>query len=1132
MSQNKYWQNFGQLNQTDAFKESAQKEFAEELLPLEDLDQGLLEVKTPRRDFLKYLGFSTAAAAIAASCKDPVNKAVPFLQKPDTIIPGIANYYASTYVNGGDAISVVVKQREGRPIKIEGNELSSLTGGGTNAAAQASVLDLYDTSRLRHPLQKNGNDYKEVSSFEAFDRIIANDFGKINGQPIVLLTSTIHSPTTLQVIARFLAKYPGSRHVQYDAISHSGMLLANEANFGKRALPNYRFDKAKTIVSLGADFLGTWLSPVEFSYQYAQNRKIKPGVPELSRHFHFESVMTLTGSNADDRFVHRPSETGAVALALLAKLGGGAAPALSDARLNAGIEKAAAALNASRGAGLVVSGSNDVNVQMIVNAINEAIGANGSTIDFSVTSNVRKGIDSEMVQLAADMNAGAIGALLVYDCNPVYSFVDGARFAENIKKIPVSISFNTTMDETTELCKYVIPSNHWLESWGDAEIKTGFMSLQQPVIHPLFKTRPFQTSLLKWAGVTTATATTAAGAQTNPVNDTSANRTTMAPVTIQDAVPTNAPVSKDEYENFFKTYWSSKVGGSDNWNKALQDGVIEPASAAKANNMGMPSSSPTTDTTMIATTPIPTTVGRSTYNGAGVADATSKLGSAATKDAEVVLYQKVSMGNGSQANNPWLQELPDPITKVTWDNYVLMSPDMAKSLLGIDVMNPDSKRDADNYEVHPEKPVVKVTVNNRSVELPVMIIPGIHPSTIGIALGYGRGSSDANLSLERIGRAATGVGKNAFPLVTFKNNTLSYSSTCTIAKTGTKFPLAQTQVHGFTESRPIIHETSLAKFAANPKEILAETRKEKELIMPHGMDPKDYEKDATMYPHFDKPGIKWGMSIDLNTCTGCSACVVACNAENNVSVVGKTQVQRYHDMHWLRIDRYFTGDLQNPDVVFQPMLCQHCDNAPCENVCPVSATNHSSEGLNQMAYNRCIGTRYCANNCPYKVRRFNWLDFNGSDSFPDNQNTLIGSDLNEVTTQMNDDLTRMVLNPDVTVRARGVMEKCSFCVQRLQEVKLEAKKQQDPTIVRNLQTACSQACPTNAISFGNFNDSQSEVYKIRKQEQVDRNFYVLDQLHVLPNVSYLAKIRNTDRHVGVPQEKHGNVGKDENAAHG
>jgi Fe-S-cluster-containing dehydrogenase component len=309
----------------------------------------------------------------------------------------------------------------------------------------------------------------------------------------------------------------------------------------------------------------------------------------------------------------------------------------------------------------------------------------------------------------------------------------------------------------------------------------------------------------------------------------------------------------------------------------------------------------------------------------------------------------------------------------------------------------------------------------------------------------------------------------------------------------------------------VIYETSLEDYRKNPLNVLAEPRHEREEITPYGKE--DYVKDATIYPDFEKPGIKWGMSIDLNTCTGCSACVVACTAENNVSVVGKLQVQRAHEMHWLRIDRYFTGDMNNPDVVFQPMLCQHCDNAPCENVCPVAATNHSSEGLNQMTYNRCIGTRYCANNCPYKVRRFNWLDYNGADSFPDNQKSLIGVDTNEVTIQMNDDLTRMVLNPDVTVRSRGVIEKCSFCVQRLQDSKLEAKKQQDPSLVRNVKVACAQACPTNAISFGNVNDKQSDVYKIRNVEQVNRSFYVLEQLHVLPNVSYLAKIKNTDREV-------------------
>lgn len=1031
----KYWQSFGELNQTENFKQSAQNEFKEELLPLADLDdKGILDAKTPRRDFLKYLGFSTAAAAVAASCEMPVRKSVPYLQRPDDVIPGVANYYASTYVNGGDAISVVVKQRDGRPIKIEGNELSSITKGGTSAQAQASVLDLYDNTRLRYPMQKDGKDFKEVTSFDAFDKMVGT---AIAGKTVVLLTSTINSPSTLQIISEFLAKYPGSRHVQYDAVSYSGMLLANEATYGKRAIPSYHFDNAKVIVSLGADFLGTWLSPTEFSRQYSANRKVKGEKPEISQHIHFESMLSLTGSNADDRYLHKPSETGAVAVSLLNALSG-AAPIVKDAELVKAINKTAEKLKAAGGNALVVSGSNNVNIQIVVNAINEAIGAVGKTINWAVTSNYRKGIDADMNALVNDMNSGAVGAVLVYGVNPAYSFNDKKKFIDGLNKV-VGVSFNGTMDETAEACKYVIPSHHWLESWGDAEPKSGYLSFIQPTINPLFKTRAFQTSLLKWSG----------GA---------------------------------DYETYFKTYWTGKLGSEDAYNKALQDGVVEPA------------------------TPV---VGGIAFSNAKLAEATGKVGAAGT-GVEVVLYEKISIGNGSQANNPWLQELPDPISKVTWDNYVMMGTEMYKEMFGKDVI--EDKGASDAYEVNPEKPVVKVTAGKTSVELPVLLLPGVQKDTIAIAVGYGRESADATKTAEYIGRSAKGAGKNVYGLVAFDGTTNSYSAAVTIEKTGTTYPLAQTQVHGSSESRPVIYETNLKSFIANPEEALEEITHEKLATTANGS--TDFRKDATIYPDNmeEKKGIKWGMSIDLSTCTGCSACVVACTAENNVSVVGKTQVKLAHEMHWLRIDRYFTGDLHNPDVVFQPMLCQHCDNAPCENVCPVAATNHSSEGLNQMTYNRCIGTRYCANNCPYKVRRFNWLDYTGADSFGDNQKPLIGSYLDESVMQMNDDLTRMVLNPDVTVRSRGVIEKCSFCVQRLQESKLNAKKAQDPSLVRNVKVACSQACPSDCITFGNVNDPESEVSKARADKH--RAFYVMEQLHVLPNVNYMVKVRNTDRELG------------------
>lgn len=1044
----KYWQNFEELNQSEAEQKALKNEFKEEL-PFEDLaNENIFNARTPRRDFLKYMGFSTAAAALAASCEMPVRKSIPFLHKPDDIIPGVSNYYASTYINDGDAIPVVVKQREGRPIKIEGNDLSSLTNGGTSAQCQSSVLDLYDTTRLRYP-QANGKE----ATFEVIDKMIAGDMAANSGKPVVLLTSSVTSPTTRQIISEFLAKYPGGRHVQYDAVSYSGLIMANQASYGKKAIPAYHFENAKVIVSLGADFLATWLSPVVFAKQYAENRRIQEDKPAMSRHFQFESHYSITGANADDRYIHKPSETGTVALALLGALGGGTSSNLTG-KVAEGIKKAAAELSANKGAGLVVCGSNDPNVQIIVNAINEAIGSGGKTIDWSTPVNYRQGLDAEMVALTEDMNSGKVGVLLVYGANPVYSYFASDKFVSGIKKCPLTISFSEKMDETTELCKYIIPSHHWLECWGDAEPQAGYVSVIQPIIHPLFKTRQFETSLLKLTG------------------------------------------NANEYEAYFRNYWITKLGGLANFEKFLQDGVLENASSTT------PGTSSSSDSLFQKSKPLPVMASMTGAAFSGnVADATSKINSIKGGDIEIVLYEKVSLGTGSRANNAWLQEVSDPISKATWDNYAMISPQMGKSLFDIDIFN---KRDSDKYEVHIQKPIIKITVNGKSIELPILIIPGTHPNVIAVAVGYGRQSNNKDRTAEFIGPAANGVGVNVYPLAVFNGSTVIYSAPVNIEKTGNTFPIAQTQVHNITEGRPVVRETTLADFKSNPGEANKEAGEE---ISKYG---ENFVRDATLYERYPYPGIKWGMSIDLNTCIGCSACTVACVAENNISTVGKYEVSRYHDMQWIRIDRYFTGDPQNPDIVFQPMLCQHCDNAPCENVCPVSATNHSSEGINQMIYNRCIGTKYCANNCPYKVRRFNWADYNGADSFPDNQRGIIS----DATAELNEDLTRMVLNPDVTVRSRGVMEKCSFCVQRLQEGKLNAKKEDRPLKDLEVKTACMQACPTHAIMFGNVNDKDSKISQLRMREQKERKYYVLEELHVLSNVNYLVKVRNTDRVVG------------------
>ncbi|ANE51907.1 TAT-variant-translocated molybdopterin oxidoreductase [Flavisolibacter tropicus] len=1048
MSNKKYWQNFAELNDNERYQKLQKDEFKEEL-PFEDSDgKGWLDAKAPRRDFLKYLGFSTAAATLA-SCEMPVRKAIPYTNKPENVAPGVAKYYATTFVQDGEVVPALAKVRDGRPIKIEGNDLSSLTKGGTSSRMQASVLDLYDTNRTRHPKRKNGNRLEEVATFEALDSQIANALAGLGGAPVVLLTSTIVSPSTRQIVTDFLAKYPGSRHVQYDAVSYSGMLLANEATFGKRALPSYQFDRAKVIVSLGADFLGTWISPVEFARQYSYGRKINEKNPTMSKHYQVESFLSMTGSSADERFVHRPSETGAVAMALLSALGGTAPAAnFADAKLKAGIQKIANDLKANTGAALVVCGSNDPNVQTVVNAINSAIGAFGSTINWGAPLNTKQAIDTDMVTLVNDMNAGRVGALLMYDVNPAYDYHTAQQFIDGLKKVKLSVSFNEKMDETTELVNYIVPTHHYLESWGDAETKPGFVSFIQPTINPLFKTRPFQTSLLKWSGNNT------------------------------------------DYDTYFRQYWTGKLGGEMAFEKALQDGIIE----GGARPMTSPIGNATDSTAQTA----PTTTGFSggVYNGGGLAAAVTALSSAKKGGkTELVIYQNVAMASGKQSGNPWLLELPDPVTRADWDNYAMISVSKAKEL-GIEL-------DTD-YEYYMDKPVIKITANGKDVELPVLVIPGMEKDTIAVAVGYGRN--------EAFGKASFEVGKNVYGFAHFNGRTVDYFTDVTISeKPIRKEKVAQMQIHNSYEKRfEVVREMSMGTFKKYPNEI-KEWREE--LHKASAPQSGDFVKDGTLFGQHSQPGLKWGMSIDMNSCIGCHACVVACHTENNVPVVGKSEVLRYHDMHWLRIDRYFVTDDNNTDdlkaVVFQPMLCQHCDNAPCENVCPVAATPHSSEGMNMMTYNRCIGTRYCANNCPYKVRRFNWADYTGADSFPNNQDQKLVGKLDPAVFQMNDDLTRMVLNPDVTVRSRGVMEKCSFCVQRTQEGKLKAKMQNRPLQDGDVTSACAQACPTDAIVFGNVHDPNSKVSKLRKENE-QRLYYVIEQIHTLPNVNYMAKVRNTD----------------------
>ncbi len=1023
MAEKKYWKGLEELNQAPESTQLTKPEFGEDI-PVEFFDSSNDLTQSNRRDFLKVMGFSLTAATVAAGCEIPVRKVAPYIFKPEDVIPGVATWYASSFINGGDYCSILVKTREGRPIKIEGNKESKITKGGTSARVQASVLSLYDTSRLRNPMVTGKRGFTNVA-WDEVDKAVA---GKLAANPnanVRILTSTILSPSTKKVFAAFTEKYPNTKVLSYDALSYSGMLMANMASKGKNAIPDYNFAKAKTIVSIDADFLGTWISPVEYTKGYTSNRKVSKEKPDMSRHYQFESRMSLTGSNADYRVAVMPSELGLVALnlydAITGKNTAGGAK-LKDEAKQARLMEAAEWLKKNHGASLVVCGCNDQNIQLVVNAINDALGNYGNTISFTHANMLRQGDDNSVKSLVSELAAGQVNILMVYDCNPVYDHPMGAQLADAMAKAELSISFAGNMNETAQKCAYVCPDHHFLESWNDAEPKKDYFSLAQPTIMNLFDTRQMQDSLLIWSGSTMT------------------------------------------YHDFMIQAWvNGPLAGSgdamNEFNKALQIGLCQPQ---KGDDMTVGLDS------LVAA--IGDANGSNSANMDISAPATAIL-SMAKGGLEIQFYESIAIGDGRYADNPWLQELPDPVSKITWDNYLNVSPAYAR----------------ENKLEHGD--IVKIEVNGKEAMLPVCIQPGQTINAVSVALGYGRTT---------LGKGGEGVGVNVYHLLDASGPCVSYmASNVTLTNTGKNVKLAQTQTHFSLNDglgmRRIVKETTLAEY--QHKANAGNEDREEALAW----------KDVTFYPDYfgKKNGFNWSMAIDLNSCVGCGACVISCNAENNIPIVGKEEVIRSHEMHWMRIDRYYAGDEENPEVVYQPMMCQHCENAPCENVCPVGATNHSSEGFNQMAYNRCIGTRYCANNCPYKVRRFNWFDYGAADTFGAMNDPKGTEDLGLL-----EDLTRMVLNPDVTVRSRGVIEKCSFCVQRIQEAKLGAKKENRELKDGEFRVACQSACPADAITFGNSYDENSAVVHEAKDE---RTFGILEEFHWVPSVFYKTKVRNKDK---------------------
>lgn len=1017
-SNKKYWKSVEELNENSSVVEALRNNEFTEALPVEEFlgnKEALSSSSTTRRDFLKYVGFSTAAASLAA-CEGPVHKSIPYVVQPETVIPGVADYYATTVFDGFDFANILVKTREGRPIKIENNTMPGAKFSA-NARVHASILGLYDSMRLKNPkIAKKNATWAEV---DAKVKSGLND-AKAKGGQVVLLTGTLASPSTEKLVAEFLAKTPNSKHVVYDAVSCSEALDAFEAVYGERALADYDFSKASLIVSVGADFLGDWQGG-GYDASYAKGRVPKNG--KMSRHFQMEANMTLSGAAADKRIPMTAADQKQALLKIYNVITNGAVSTKKIANEDV-VMKAAQQLKAAGSKGVLVSGIHDKNAQLLVLAINQALGSEAFTA--SGSRQIRKGSNQAVSQLVNDMKAGSVHTLIMSGVNPVYTLPNSADFAEGLKKTALSVAFSLKEDETASMATIAAAVPHYLESWNDHMLTKGTYSLVQPTIRPLFNTKQFQDALMSWNG------------------------------------------NAGTFYDYIKANSAGMISGS-TWNKVVHDGVFFTGAAMASG-------------------------GTADFGGAANALAQTKDAG----DFELLLYTKTGLGDGQQASNPWLQEFPDPITRVSWDNYVTVSRADADKMGMMNVIVANGGLNGSYADI---------TVNGKTINnVPVIVQPGQAVGTLGLPLGYGR---KASLKEEMQ------VGVNAYAFYTGFSNLQS----ATIKKAAGEHEFACVQSQKTLMGRgDIIKETTLEIF---------NTKDAKEWNEPPMVSLDHQEVQATkvnLWEDFDRSvGHHFNMSIDLNSCTGCGACVIACHAENNVPVVGKSEVRRSRDMHWLRIDRYYSsedtfaqddikkdefeglfgkkgslggfGEMEkandNPQVAFQPVMCQHCNHAPCETVCPVAATSHGRQGQNQMAYNRCVGTRYCANNCPYKVRRFNWFLYSKNEEFD---------------YHMNDDLGRMVLNPDVVVRSRGVMEKCSFCIQKTQLTILTAKREGREVKVDEFATACSSACSSGSIKFGDVNNKQSEIATLAED---DRMYHLLEHVGTKPNVFYQVKVRNT-----------------------
>ncbi|WP_341665675.1 4Fe-4S dicluster domain-containing protein [Blattabacterium cuenoti] len=971
--------------------------------PIKDLFQG----RTSRRDFLKWLGFSTASVTLSA-CKGPVVKSIPYVVKPENITPGIPNYYASTMIDSFDIGSVLVKTREGRPIKIEPN-FSSEFFNTTSARIQSSLFSLYDEERLKNPSLKG-----KKSSWKEIDNYIIQNLKYLSKtkKDIIFLSSSFPSFSTKKLIQDFKKKYPRTKWVTYDPISYSKALDASEEIFGIRGFPIFDLNKSELIVSFDADFLGDW-SPENMAKFYVFKRKPEK---DMMQHIQIESNMTITGANADIRLSRKPSEIKQMLIEIFHNI------CLRKQPKDKNAEKVASLIN-KMGSKSVILADGDQESYELSFLINQKINSHALQNDkyiFSKESN-----DNKFNNFLKDLENENVGGLFIHNVNPIYSLPLSIykKVKKFIKKIPLTVSLSMSQDETNEVMDVSAPIPHWLESWGDTYPVTNVYTLIQPTIQCIFNTRQFQDSLVIWS-----------------------------------------EIQEKNYYEYLKKTWEKNIIPKSNvssFNEALFHGVVK-----------IKNHKPISNNFSINTNKI------KKYEKKIVTQKKIK------KNFELRLYTKISMGDGHQYNNPWLQELPDPITRTTWDNYLTISYFDANKM---ELKNWNSGDGSLNGNC------VDLIKHNQKIiqNIPVFIQPGQALGSLGLAFGYGQKKGKLSKIVH---------GKNAYRIY---EDFFIIQDNIEIKKVDRIHKFSCVQLHHTMVGRNLVKETNLDIFLNKPKEIWNEKEKvstHKGMLFPEEIsiwNPNHHKNKEK------KNGHHFNLSIDLNACIGCGACIIACHSENNVPVVGKEEIEKSRDMHWLRIDRYYFSDdpysetsnnenniYENPKVTFQPIMCQHCDHAPCETVCPVGATSHGEQGQNMMAYNRCVGTRYCANNCPYKVRRFNWFNYVNNQKFDFNMNNALG---------------KMILNPDVVVRTRGVMEKCSLCIQRTQYVIGIAKKENRKIQDEELETACSVSCPTKAITFGDINDPTSLISKKIKNP---RSYKLLDFIGVRPNVSYQLKIRN------------------------